>query len=419
MKITAVGDCAIQKNLPRYYDGFDEIKNYICRGDIRFFNLETTVCEDCYPAKYSGGTWLRTEKNVISDLKDFGFNATTTANNHCMDFAVNGFLQTLENVKSAGFLNSGAGRNLAEASRPSYINTPSGRAAVISCTADFSPGAEAGEQSRDFIGRPGINSLGIKKVVYVRNDDLKALNEIADKTKLNAEMLDSQKHGYLLPPEEGEVRFGNMIFRLGEPKVLSEVSKTDLKRIKTAISDAKFQADTVLVSVHSHCFEGETLETTPEFLKDFAHMCIDEGAHSVIGHGPHLLRPFEIYNGLPIFYSLGDFILHLENCKIIPYDFYQKYGVAPEEGVYEVFKSRTRDFTIGLQRNRAMTESVIAFFEIEDRELKSLEFMPVELGFGMKHSSFGWPRKATENSILSRFSEMSKINISENGKVQL
>lgn len=419
MKITAVGDCAIQKNLPRYYDGFDEIKNYICRGDIRFFNLETTVCEDCYPAKYSGGTWLRTEKNVISDLKDFGFNATTTANNHCMDFAVNGFLQTLENVKSAGFLNSGAGRNLAEASRPSYINTPSGRAAVISCTADFSPGAEAGEQSRDFIGRPGINSLGIKEVVYVRNDDLKALNEIADKTKLNAEMLDDQKHGYLLPPEEGEVRFGNMIFRLGEPKVLSEVSKTDLKRIKTAIRDAKFQADTVLVSVHSHCFEGETLETTPEFLKDFAHMCIDEGAHAVIGHGPHLLRPFEIYNGLPIFYSLGDFILHLENCKIIPYDFYQKYGVAPEEGVYEVFKSRTRDFTIGLQRSRAMTESVIAFFEIEDRELKSLEFMPVELGFGMKHSSFGWPRKATENSILSRFSEMSKINISENGKVQL
>mgnify|MGYP002555441384 FL=1 len=349
MKITAVGDCAIQKNLPRYYDGFDEIKNYICRGDIRFFNLETTVCEDCYPAKYSGGTWLRTEKNVISDLKDFGFNVTTTANNHCMDFAVNGFLQTLENVKSAGFLNSGAGRNLAEASRPSYINTPSGRAAVISCTADFSPGAEAGEQSRDFIGRPGINSLGIKEVVYVRNDDLKALNEIADKTKLNAEMLDDQKYGYLLPPEEGEVRFGNMIFRLGEPKVLSEVSKTDLKRIKTAIRDAKFQADTVLVSVHSHCFEGETLETTPEFLKDFAHMCIDEGAHAVIGHGPHLLRPFEIYNGLPIFYSLGDFILHLENCKIIPYDFYQKYGVAPEEGVYEVFKSRTRDFTIGLQ----------------------------------------------------------------------
>lgn len=40
MKITAVGDCAIQKNLPRYYDGFDEIKNYICRGDIRFSILK-------------------------------------------------------------------------------------------------------------------------------------------------------------------------------------------------------------------------------------------------------------------------------------------------------------------------------------------------------------------------------------------
>ena len=45
MKITAVGDCSIQKNLPRYYDGFEKVKNYITRGDVRFFNLETTVCE--------------------------------------------------------------------------------------------------------------------------------------------------------------------------------------------------------------------------------------------------------------------------------------------------------------------------------------------------------------------------------------
>lgn len=56
----------------------------------------------------------------------------------------------------------------------------------------------------------------------------------------------------------------------------------------------------------------------------------------------------EIYKGLPIFYSLGDFILQLENCEILPDDYYRKYGLTPEAGIYEVFKTRTKDFTVGL-----------------------------------------------------------------------
>ncbi|MBR4173475.1 MAG: CapA family protein, partial [Clostridia bacterium] len=99
MKITAVGDCAVQKVIPRFYDGFSSVKDYIMQGDIRFFNLETTVCENCYPARHSGGTWLRTEKEVLWGLKEYGFNVTTPANNHCMDYSMDGFLQTLDNIK--------------------------------------------------------------------------------------------------------------------------------------------------------------------------------------------------------------------------------------------------------------------------------------------------------------------------------
>ena len=419
MKITAVGDCSVQKEIPRFYDGFERVRDYISQGDIRFFNLETTVCEDCYPARHSGGTWLRTEKEVLFGLKEYGFNVTTPANNHCMDYSMDGFLQTLDHIKEAGFYSCGGGRNLAEASRPVYIDTPNGRAAVIACTTEYSPGAEAGEQSRDFLGRPGINPLRAKKTVYVEKADLDKLAEIIDKTNLDISKKILIKEGYASALPKDELEFGGLKIRTGKPGTGYDVESGDLDRIKRAITDAKFQADVVLISLHAHDTEGESKENVPQFLKEFAHLCIDSGAHAVIGHGPHLLRPFEIYKGLPIFYSLGDFILHLENCRMMPHEYYEQYCLTPDAGIYEVFKARTKDFTVGLQRQREMTESVIPSFEIENGKLISLRFMPVELGFGMPHSTFGWPRPAKDPDILKRFSEMSGIAIDENGKVTL
>ena len=40
---------------------------------------------------------------------------------------------------------------------------------------------------------------------------------------------------------------------------------------------------------------------------EFAHSMIDAGADLVLGHGPHVVRPLEIYNGRLIAYSLGNF----------------------------------------------------------------------------------------------------------------
>jgi len=37
----------------------------------------------------------------------------------------------------------------------------------------------------------------------------------------------------------------------------------------------------------------------------FARDIIDAGADVILGHGPHLPRAIEVYNGKPIFYSMG------------------------------------------------------------------------------------------------------------------
>ena len=42
-------------------------------------------------------------------------------------------------------------------------------------------------------------------------------------------------------------------------------------------------------------------------LRKFAHLCVDEGADVVFGHGPHVCRAVECYKGRFIAYSLGNF----------------------------------------------------------------------------------------------------------------
>ena len=42
--------------------------------------------------------------------------------------------------------------------------------------------------------------------------------------------------------------------------------------------------------------------------KDDAHVFIDAGADLIVGAHPHVIQPFEMYNGKLIVYSLGNFI---------------------------------------------------------------------------------------------------------------
>lgn len=54
---------------------------------------------------------------------------------------------------------------------------------------------------------------------------------------------------------------------------------------------------------------GRELEKTPQpYQRDLARACIDSGAIAVIGHHPHVLQEVEVYKGVPIFYSIGNFL---------------------------------------------------------------------------------------------------------------
>jgi poly-gamma-glutamate synthesis protein (capsule biosynthesis protein) len=73
--------------------------------------------------------------------------------------------------------------------------------------------------------------------------------------------------------------------------------------VKTAVSRA---ADKAPLVANFHW--GAELMTEPkEYQVTLARLAIDNGADLVVGHHPHVNQPIEIYNGVPILYSLGNF----------------------------------------------------------------------------------------------------------------
>lgn len=91
----------------------------------------------------------------------------------------------------------------------------------------------------------------------------------------------------------------------------------DLAAAKALVAKAKESADLVVVSFHggaegldrAHVVDGAEsyLGENRGDLKTFTHGVIDAGAALVLGHGPHVLRALEVYQGHFIAYSLGNF----------------------------------------------------------------------------------------------------------------
>lgn len=410
VKFTAAGDSMVLRRLPGAYPGFSELKAFIERGDFRFLNMETTIHRhETYGAALSGGTWFCSPPEVLEDAKEFGFNALSTANNHAMDYSHIGLLKTLDYVQKAGFPNAGVGRTMGEASAPVYLDTPNGRIAMIGACSSFHPDAMAGEQTRTMIGRPGLNGIRFNTIYRLPEEQLEQLKKIGDDLGINAAKEITRREGYFPPLPEGKVEFGDLLFESGEKAELrTKVNETDMKRVENSIREALYFADYVVVAMHSHQPRDGIKEKPAEFFEEFSRRCIDAGAHAVIGTGPHLLRPIEIYKGRPIFYCLGDFVIQLENIFKAPADMYEKQKMDGNDGLDLLFDARNAGGTKGLCYQKVMYEAIIPYWEMEDGKLTKLELLPIELNFDQGRSMGGWPRPKYDDGIIERLAEMSK-----------
>ena len=91
---------------------FEDIKDYINSADISIGNLETTFAG----AKkgYSNYPRFNTPEQLAQNLKDFGIDVVSTANNHSMDTNYDGIVSTLNYLDEAGIAHTGTSRSVEE-----------------------------------------------------------------------------------------------------------------------------------------------------------------------------------------------------------------------------------------------------------------------------------------------------------------
>ena len=84
---------------------FEDIKDYVANADIAIGNLETTFAGK--ERGYSNYPQFNTPEQLAYNLKDFGIDVLSTANNHSMDTYFSGIVSTLNYLDDAGISHVG------------------------------------------------------------------------------------------------------------------------------------------------------------------------------------------------------------------------------------------------------------------------------------------------------------------------
>ena len=381
----AVGDMQIERRLSVFdEERFLALFKVLKDADVALGHFEMNMPPQNSP-QYSSGFVVRAEPWVVDELKWAGFDLLSIAHNHSGDFGAPGVLCAKEHLEKAGIITAGAGRNLAEARAPGYLDTRVGRVALISACSTFAPWLRAGEARPDHVGGPGINGFRFSTRFIVNFKTFKEMRKIAQ--ELGLIFRNDEEFSLPLPLFRGEVQFA-----VGDKSgVEMTANKSDFEANIKSVKEAKGNADWAFVSFHSHEAKGRVNGTlikddehnkSAEFVASFAHSCIDAGADGFVGHGSHNLRGIELYKGKPIFHSLGNFIATLMTLPTIGYDTYEAMGLDPLYGsILDVWVHKA---TVGLlgdvsKREHYYFETVVPVVTFEGGSLSDLKLYPVHL----------------------------------------
>ncbi len=408
LTIVATGDSIAARRLVVPEDpAAQEVFALVHDADVAFTNVEIVLNDLIGPP--SDQMNLSADAEVACDVRALGFDIVGIANNHTWNYGPVGIRRTLAALRHAGLAHAGAGLNLHEARRPAFVETPKGRVALVAAASTFATGQQATDQRADARGRPGLNPQRFETTYLVDAPAMAQLRRVAEGTGLDRARRRMVERGTASESGSNELSAFGATFRVASDIGVTSVPHADdLAQNVRWIEDARRFADVVLVSMHCHEVEGDK-GMPPKFLVDFAHACLDAGADIFIGHGPHALRGLEIYEGKPIFYSLGNFFYQAEYATQLPGDNYIRREMR-DMTMAEFHDHFTAKDTKGPPAERTNWESVLPLCTVEAGRVRRIELRPLTLGFGSPLPRRGAPRVASGKlaaEILTSFSDLS------------
>ncbi|TIU80398.1 MAG: CapA family protein [Mesorhizobium sp.] len=409
--MAAVGDLLFARPVTKgYHPGLADVLRIFDKADVIFGNLETNILDvqsKGSPQAEYGGAYCISAPELGPDLKTMGFNMLSRANNHTLDWGVEGMRETTRALDENGIIHAGAGENLAQAGAARFLETSRGRVALVSFATTFSPMSRGCNPAGDAPGRPGLNALRFTRSIVVPPEMLESLRRVREVLPgYNPAGQDSSR-----------VVLGGVTYKAGNKAGYSfETDPRDVAGILRNVRQGKQFSDFCIVTNHGH-EPGEWSQEPPDYEQSFARRLIDAGADAYVVHGPHLLRGIEIYKGRPIFYSLGNFFCQ-DLRSPVGADMFEAYGKDPqvdtdaEVTVDEVAKGYpTAAGFVGPQSDAVYYEGVVTISRFEQNRLAELRLYPIELRRSNRFANRGVPRLAPAAqgiAILERLQKLSK-----------
>ncbi len=384
---------------PEFLGMIDTIRS----ADAAYTNLEMLFHDyEPFPSAESGGTYMRADPALLKDLLWAGFDMVSLANNHAIDYGIEGLRINRDWVKKSGLTFAGVGDNLPLARAPGFLDSGIGRVALISCASTFPSFGFAGPARPDVHGRPGLNPLRFSTVYRLDAEGMEALRLVQSK-------LSGGRGGGR--GGSNSLTFQGNRFELDEKPGRSTVpNEQDLAELTASIRAAKKQAVWVIVAVHSHESAAGNRERPSEFFETFARAAVDSGADMIVGTGSHVLWGVEIYKGRPIFYGLGDFIFQNETVEFLPAENYLPYRLGPEATPADFSDRRYSNDTRGFPVDEKIWQSVIALPMFRGDKLERIELLPITLGQKKPRPLRGRPLPAAAEEarlIMERLANLS------------
>ncbi len=212
---------------------FKYVKSLISSADLSSGNLEYAITErKVFEDKK---IHLKAPCTVSKQLKDVGFDFLSTANNHIMDYGIEGMVDTIRCLDEMNIGYTGSGNTSSEAKNMKIVR---------------------------------VNNLSIGFLSYTVISPIGAFAT--------------------------ENRGGVADFRINDSDIRASKSKVDY------------------LVINAHWGKEYDLQSS-DFQIKTGKQLIDYGADLVIGHHPHVVQPYDVYNGKYIFYSVGNFVFDQEH----------------------------------------------------------------------------------------------------------
>lgn len=177
IKIAFVGDVMLGRSLNETIANngcsyiWGNMIKHLQNADLSLINLETTLTRSnkIRPKVFN----FKSHPQNVKCLTDVGIDVVNLANNHSLDFDIEGLQETLHTLDTTGILHVGAGMNTTEARKPVIITVHDVKIGIIGYS-DNEPDWKAG------INEPGINYIHVGDLQAIQQD----IHAIRDKVDI-------------------------------------------------------------------------------------------------------------------------------------------------------------------------------------------------------------------------------------------